>query len=84
MVTILSRVLNFGVLESGGAADFTDVSSNNWAAAAIKQAASAKLVQGVSASSFAPGHNATRAEAVTLIIRALETDSSVKALIAGL
>lgn len=84
MVTILSRVLNFGVLESGGAAEFTDVSSNYWAAAAIKQAASAKLVQGVSASSFAPGHNATRAEAVTLIIRALETDSSVKALIAGL
>ncbi|AIQ50002.1 phosphoesterase [Paenibacillus sp. FSL R7-0273] len=84
MVTILSRVLNFGVLESGGSADFTDVSSNYWAAAAIKQAASARLVQGVSASSFAPGHNATRAEAVTLIIRALETDSSVKALIDNL
>ncbi|MNY62318.1 Surface layer protein precursor [compost metagenome] len=74
-------MLNLGVLQTGIAVSFTDVSSDYWAAAAIKQAASSNLIQGVAASSFAPRSNATRAEAVSLIIRALETDSSIKALI---
>jgi autotransporter-associated beta strand protein len=84
MVTIIARVLNLSVLSTGVHASFTDVSSEYWAANAIEQAASAKLVQGVSASAFAPKSNATRAEAVTLIIRALESDSSIKELIEGL
>lgn len=84
MVTILSRILNFNVLQTGTPASFTDVSSNYWAADAIRQASAAKLIQGVSASAFAPQNKATRAEAVTLIIRALETDSSIKELIEGL
>lgn len=83
MVTIISRVLNLGVLSSGTPASFSDVRSGYWAAQAIEQASSAKLVQGVSASAFAPDNKASRAEAVTLIIRALESDSSVKALIEG-
>ncbi|WP_310830794.1 S-layer homology domain-containing protein [Paenibacillus pedocola] len=81
MVTIIGRMLNLGVLQTGTPVSFTDVSSDYWAAAAIKQAASSNLIQGVAASSFAPRSNATRAEAVSLIIRALETDSSIKALI---
>ena len=84
MVTMIGRVLNLDALQTGTRAGFTDVSSNYWAAGAIQQAASANLVQGVSASAFAPQNNATRAEAVVLIIRALETDSSIKALIEGL
>lgn len=84
MVTIIARVLNLGVLATSTQASFTDVTSDHWAADVIKQASSANLVQGVSASAFAPKSNTTRAEAVTLIIRALESDSSVKALIEGL
>lgn len=84
MVTIIGRVLNLAVLQTGTAASFADVSSNYWAAEAIRQAASANIVQGVSASAFAPRNPATRAEAVALIMRALESDSSVKALIEGL
>jgi hypothetical protein len=84
MVTMIGRVLNLDALQTGTPVGFTDVSSNYWAAGAIQQAASANLVQGVSASAFAPQNNATRAEAVVLIIRALETDSSIKALIEGL
>jgi hypothetical protein len=60
------------------------VSSEHWAVDAIKQASSAGLVQGVSATSFAPNHKTTRAQAVTLIIRALESDSSIKEIIEGL
>ncbi|CAH1220506.1 hypothetical protein PAECIP111892_04855 [Paenibacillus auburnensis] len=84
MVTIIGRMLNLGVLPTGTPVTFTDVGSDYWAAAAIKQAAASNLIQGVAASSFAPRSNATRAEAVSLIIRALETDSSIKALIGEL
>lgn len=84
MVTIIGRVLNLSVLQTGTPASFTDVSSSYWAADAIRQAASANLVKGISASAFAPKNQATRAEAVAVIIRALESDSAVKALIAGL
>ncbi|MCL6602206.1 MAG: S-layer homology domain-containing protein [Paenibacillus sp.] len=84
MVTIISRVLDLSVLSTGSQASFADVSSEYWAANAIKQASSAKLIQGVSVSAFAPKSNANRAEAVTLIIRALESDSSIKELIEGM
>ncbi|MNI98728.1 Surface layer protein precursor [compost metagenome] len=77
-------MLNLGVISEGAPAGVTDVGSGYWAADAIKQASSAKLIQGVSSSAFAPHNQATRAEAVTLIIRALESDSQVKELIAGL
>uniref|UniRef100_UPI00403F1135 S-layer homology domain-containing protein n=1 Tax=Paenibacillus sp. FSL H8-0332 TaxID=2954742 RepID=UPI00403F1135 len=84
MVTIIGRVLDLGVLQTGIPASFKDVSSSYWAANAIRQATSANLVKGISASAFAPKSQATRAEAVAVIIRALESDSSVKALMAGL
>ncbi|QKS48759.1 S-layer homology domain-containing protein (plasmid) [Paenibacillus cellulosilyticus] len=84
MVVIISRLMNLDVLAAGEPTNFTDVSSSNWASNAIKQASSANLVQGVSSSEFAPNGTTTRAEAVTLIIRALESDSSIQSLIEGL
>lgn len=84
MVTIIARVLNLNALATSAPTSFSDVDSSNWAAAAIAQASSANLVQGLSSSVFSPSGKATRAEAVTIIIRALESDSSIKALIEGL
>ncbi|MFC0216559.1 S-layer homology domain-containing protein [Paenibacillus chartarius] len=84
MVVILSRMLNLSVLSTGTPASFADVSGGHWAAKEIGQASAANLVQGTGASTFAPGNHATRAEALTLIIRALESDSLVKELIEGL
>ncbi|CAM4409321.1 S-layer homology domain-containing protein [Paenibacillus macerans] len=84
MVTMISRVMNLSVLSTGARASYSDVSSGHWAADAIEQASSAKLIQGISASSFAPDRKAARAEAVTLILRALESDSKIKAMIEGL
>lgn len=78
MVTIMARLMNLAVLATGEPVSFTDVSSDYWAAYTIQQAASAQLVQGVSASVFAPYNQATRAEAVTIILRALESDSEIK------
>ncbi len=84
MVTIIARVLDLNALATSAPTSFSDVDSSNWAAAAIAQASSANLVQGLSSSVFSPSGKATRAEAVTMIIRALESDSSIKALIEGL
>lgn len=84
MVTIIARVLDLNVLATNAPTSFSDVDSSNWAAEAITQASSANLVQGLSSSVFSPSGKATRAEAVTIIIRALESDSSIKALIEGL
>ncbi|MEK5490056.1 S-layer homology domain-containing protein [Paenibacillus sp. FSL R7-0297] len=84
MVTIIGRVLDLGALQTGTPVSFTDVSRSYWAADAIRQAAAANLVNGISTTAFAPRSVATRAEAVTLVIRALESDSSIKALIEGL
>ncbi|WNS43166.1 S-layer homology domain-containing protein [Paenibacillus sp. MMS20-IR301] len=81
MVAIIARVLDLDALASGSSAGFKDVGSDNWAAEAIGKASAAGLVQGLAGSAFAPGGNATRAESVTLIIRALESDSTVKAFI---
>ncbi|WP_425353879.1 S-layer homology domain-containing protein [Cohnella thailandensis] len=84
MVAIIARIVNLSAISTGTPASFADLSGSYWAANAIKQAAAARLVQGISDSLFAPGNSVTRAEAVTLIIRALETDSEIKELIAGL
>ncbi|CAM3381354.1 S-layer-like y domain-containing protein [Saccharibacillus brassicae] len=85
MAAIIARVVNLGALPGTSApANFGDVRGDHWAAGVIKQAASAGLLNGSSASAFAPDQNASRAEAIALIVRALETDESVKALLAGL
>ncbi|MED4953792.1 S-layer homology domain-containing protein [Paenibacillus macerans] len=81
---MISRVMNLSVLSTGARVSYSDVSSGHWAADAIEQASSAKLIQGISASSFAPDRKAARAEAVTLILRALESDSKITAMIEGL
>ncbi len=84
MVTIIARVLDLNKLATGTKISFSDVKSDNWAASAIEQASSAKLVNGLTASEFLPNGKSTRAEAVTIIIRALESDSTIKSVIVGL
>ncbi|MCD1259884.1 S-layer homology domain-containing protein [Paenibacillus athensensis] len=84
MVTIFARILNMELMAEGTAGGFADVDNAYWAKDAIQQALAAKLVEGVTATTFAPQQSATRAEAVTLLLRALQSDSSVKELLAGL
>ncbi|GGN94790.1 hypothetical protein GCM10010969_09840 [Saccharibacillus kuerlensis] len=84
MAVMIARVINLNELSTGTTANFSDVSGDYWAAGAISQASSAGLLNGTSSSSFAPKKEASRAEAITLIIRALESDSSVKSLLDSL
>ncbi|MCD1261707.1 S-layer homology domain-containing protein [Paenibacillus athensensis] len=84
MVIIFSRVLNLGLMATGATDSFEDVSGDYWAKDAIQQAYDARLVNGVTSTTFEPQSAASRIEAVSLIIRALESDSSIKDLIADL
>ncbi|WP_440114766.1 S-layer homology domain-containing protein [Paenibacillus sp. QZ-Y1] len=84
MVAIIARVLDLNAIATSAPTSFNDVDRGSWAVEVIEQASSANLIQGSSASEFSPNGKSTRAEAVTIIIRALESDSSIKALIEGL
>ncbi|WP_150266118.1 S-layer homology domain-containing protein [Paenibacillus tepidiphilus] len=84
MVSILARILNLGQLATGNAAAFTDVSSGHWAKNVIEEAYKAQLIQGVTSSAFKPDNQTTRAEAITVLLRALKSDSTIKELIEGM
>ncbi|MNB93007.1 Cellulosome-anchoring protein precursor [compost metagenome] len=84
IVTILARVLDLGQLATGNSASFTDVGNDHWAKNVIGEAYKAQLIQGVTPSAFKPDNQATRAEAITVLLRALKSDSSIKELIEGM
>ncbi|NBD27855.1 hypothetical protein GT019_28645 [Paenibacillus sp. T1] len=69
MVTILAKVIDFGKAAHSSA--FTDL-NNHWAAQAIDALTEAGVVKGRGEHTFAPNANATREEAVVLILRALD------------
>ncbi|WP_338553707.1 S-layer homology domain-containing protein [Paenibacillus sp. KS-LC4] len=84
MVAILARLLDFSKLAAGNPASFEDINNDYWAKEVIQQASSAQLIQGVSAQRFEPNTSGSRAEALTIILRALESNSSIKELIQGM
>ncbi|WP_219834009.1 S-layer homology domain-containing protein [Paenibacillus sp. R14(2021)] len=68
MVAILAKVIDFG--KAAHNSTFTDL-NNHWAAKAIDALTEAGVVKGRGENTFAPNANATREEAVVLILRAL-------------
>jgi len=67
--------------KKGSIRSFADVESGYWAKETIEQATSAGIVNGVSTDKFEPDNKATRAEALTLIIRSLKTDTVINELL---
>ncbi|WP_063867997.1 S-layer homology domain-containing protein [Paenibacillus sp. Soil766] len=61
-------------------AGFTDI-DGAWNKAQISAAAQMGIISGVAEGSFAPGKEATRAEALTILLRVLELNSELKALL---
>ncbi|MBW7455308.1 S-layer homology domain-containing protein, partial [Paenibacillus sepulcri] len=82
MLTIISRILNLKQMShEGPASSFKDVNSGYWAQKTIGDATAAGLVQGIGTDKFAPDSKATRAEALSLIVRSLKTDRSIEELL---
>lgn len=77
MVAMLSRMLDFALLQPRTEKTFADVNSAHWAKSVIEQAASAGILQGVDNNRFAPDGTATRAEAAVLILRVLKRNMAI-------
>lgn len=66
--------------------NFTDVPSSHWASAAVQELAAKQVIEGVSATSFAPNATVTRAQFAAMLVRALgweATGTSTFADVAG-
>ncbi|WP_058300940.1 S-layer homology domain-containing protein [Gorillibacterium timonense] len=84
MTVILSRILNFKAVSSGGNSavpTFRDVDTHFWARDAILEAAEAGIIQGRGRDVFKPNDQVTRAEAVVILMRALRTDTVIQELL---
>ena len=74
MAVIIAKTYSFagGQAASGGAARFADADSiSSWAYASV-DATAAGLISGMTADTFAPAENATRAQAASLLQRLLD------------
>lgn len=72
---IILRALGLNKELPGTHSSFTDVSSGDWFAQAVKTAASYKLISGYDDSSFHPADPVTREEAMVILTRASELTS---------
>jgi hypothetical protein len=86
MVIILSRIVNLGkVNKNDSKGNFTDnASASSYAANEIKAAAVAGIIKGKNDGAFDPQGNATRAEALTVVLNALNLNPQVKTLLDSL
>ncbi|WP_218918890.1 S-layer homology domain-containing protein [Paenibacillus borealis] len=81
MVIVLSRVINLESLATDAAkGGFSDIQGAK-AAVSIQQAAQAGIISGFSGGTFAPEGNATRAEALTMILNALNLNGQIKTML---
>ncbi|TKH45054.1 adhesin [Paenibacillus terrae] len=86
IVIILSRIVNLSsVNKDDSKGNFTDLSSaSSYATNAIKDVAEAGIITGKSDGVFDPQGNATRAEALTIMLNALSLHPQVKNLVGSL
>jgi hypothetical protein len=86
MVVILSRIVNLGKVNNDASkGNFTDMASaSSYATNEIKAAAEAGIINGKNAGVFDPQGNATRAEALTVVLNALNLNPQVKILLDSL
>ncbi|WP_256762422.1 carboxypeptidase regulatory-like domain-containing protein [Cohnella sp. WQ 127256] len=84
MVAMLLRIVNISALTKDSAkGNFADL-SNSFAAAEIKEAAQAGIIDGKSKDKFDPKSDTTRAEALTIIKNVLSLNSELKKLLDSL
>lgn len=84
MVIVLSRLINLkSVASDASKGGFSDVQGAK-AADSIQQAAQAGIISGAGNGTFAPEGNATRAEALTIILNVLNLNGQIKTMLDSL
>ncbi|MGG4046802.1 S-layer homology domain-containing protein [Paenibacillus favisporus] len=81
MAQMMANLADLSELATGEARHFSDIADSYWAKDFIGQAAAAGLLEGRDESRFAPNEPVTRAEAVTMILRLLGTNSDLRSLL---
>ena len=84
MVVMLSRIVNLdNVTKEASKGNFNDL-KGTFAADEIEAAAQAEIIRGIGGGKFAPHSNATRAEALQIILNALKLNPQLKTLLDSL
>lgn len=80
IIAIIARVIDLSTVQKTSNASFEDV-GGSWNSKEIKEAAEAGLIEGRNTSTFAPDESSTRAESLTIILRALELNPEIKTIL---
>ncbi|MFC4598067.1 leucine-rich repeat protein [Cohnella hongkongensis] len=80
MIAILARVVNLTAVKQLKTVNYRDI-DRTWAKDQIQQAAIAGIISGRSKNVFDPDKSATRAEALTVLLRAISLNSEIEQLL---
>lgn len=80
MIAIISRIVDLSGVAASASAEFSDV-SGTWNQEQIQKAAAAGIVSGSGSGQFLPAKQASRAEALTIVLRVLQLNPELKALL---
>jgi hypothetical protein len=80
IIAIISRIVDFNAVEKQQTVVFNDL-AGSWNAEEIRSAASAGIINGRAEGIFAPQEQSTRAEALSIILRVLNLNPEIKALL---
>ncbi|MBP2248916.1 S-layer homology domain-containing protein [Paenibacillus xylanexedens] len=80
IIAIISRIMDLSKVPTAEAPAFSDL-EQTWNKAQLQQAAAAGIIQGDRNGEFHPANSASRAEALTIILRVLQTNPELAALL---
>ncbi|MGO4110403.1 S-layer homology domain-containing protein [Paenibacillus sp. YAF4_2] len=80
IIAMISRIVDFKAVGEQQTVNFNDIASS-WNANDIRSAASAGIINGRAEGVFAPQEQSTRAEALSIILRVLNLNPEIKALL---
>ncbi|WP_068621514.1 InlB B-repeat-containing protein [Paenibacillus tuaregi] len=80
MIAILARIVNLTAVKQVRTVNFQDI-DRSWAKDQIQQAANAGIISGRSKNIFDPDKSATRAEALTVLLRVISLSSEIEQLL---
>ncbi|MDT9720220.1 S-layer homology domain-containing protein [Paenibacillus sp. ClWae2A] len=83
IIAIISRIMDLSKVPTAEAPAFSDL-EQTWNKDQLQQAAAAGIIQGDRNGEFHPSNSASRAEALTIILRVLQTNSEFEALLQSL
>lgn len=83
MIAILARIVNMAEVKPGKTVNLQDI-EHTWAKDQIRLAANAGIINGRSENGFGPNQSATRAEVLTVLLRAISLSPEIEQLLEGM